>query len=362
MSDNIQNEAPRKIIHVDCDCFYAAIEMRDDPTLKNVPLAVGGASDRRGVISTCNYEARSYGVRSAMATAYAKKLCPDLVVIPPNMGKYKEASEKLHKIFQRYSENIEPLSLDEAFLDVSTADHCRGSATWMAQEIKQQAKEEIGITVSAGVAPNKLIAKVASDWNKPDGLFVVAPHEVEEFMEALPVSKIPGVGKVTTQKMKTLGIETCMDLQAWPKLELHNRFGSFGEALYKLSRGIDHRQVKSSRSRKSLSVEHTYPADLNKLNDCISELPRLYQDFAKRKEKSLGRYIIQKAFVKVKFNDFSTTTVERRADEPTLAAYESLCEEAWGRAKLPVRLLGVGVRLKDRYMNSDFKQLELFQA
>ena len=179
----------RKIIHCDCDCFYASVEMRDDPALRGVPLAVGGASDRRGVIATCNYEARSYGVRSAMPSAHAMRLCPSLVVIPPNFEKYRAAAYQVREIFHRYTDLVEPLSLDEAYLDVSDSEHFQGSATLIARAIREAVSQEVGITISAGVAPNKFLAKVASDWDKPDGLTTITPDQVEAFVSALPVRR-----------------------------------------------------------------------------------------------------------------------------------------------------------------------------
>src|SRR5690606_11530943 len=207
------NSSVRKIIHVDCDCFYAAIEMRDDPSLAGKPLAVGGSPDKRGVVATCNYDARAYGVRSAMPMRTAVKLCPDLTIVRPRMDVYKAVSRQIHQIFRDYTEIIEPLSLDEAYLDVSDSSHFNGSATRIAREIRRRVASELHITVSAGVAPNKFIAKIASDWRKPDGMFVVTPEQVDEFVAALPVNKLHGVGKVTAEKMARLGIRTCADLR-----------------------------------------------------------------------------------------------------------------------------------------------------
>ncbi|MBV1880324.1 MAG: DNA polymerase IV [Pseudomonadales bacterium] len=352
----------RKIIHIDCDCFFAAIEMRDDPSLKTLAVAVGGSVDRRGVISTCNYTARAFGVHSAMATNYALRICPQLVLIPHHFNKYKEASEGMHHIFQDYTDLIEPLSLDEAFLDVSASTHCSGSATLMAREIRQRIKKEIGITASAGIATNKFLAKIASDWNKPNGEFVILPTEIEGFVKNLPVNKLFGVGKVTAQKLQNLGIIYCSDLHRHDKIELTKIFGRFGERLHQLSRGIDDRQVNTSRSRKSVSIEHTYPNDLHGIDSCIKEIPRLYQSFQERQRKSSSQKSIHKAFVKVKFADFSTTTVERRADCPTLEAYQDLLKEAYSRAEQPVRLLGIGVRFKEEQYLGNLAQLELFPS
>ncbi|MGB9110880.1 MAG: DNA polymerase IV, partial [Telluria sp.] len=203
------NTPTRKIIHCDCDCFYASVEMRDDPSLRGRPLAVGGRPDQRGVVATCNYEARRFGIHSAMATAQAMKLCPELLLIPPNMEKYRIASTQIMEIYRDYTELVEPLSLDEAYLDVTASPHCKGSATLIAQEIRRRIFETVGITASAGVAPSKFVAKIASDWNKPDGLFLVRPEEVDDFVAALPVKKLHGVGKVTAAKMNGLGVQTC---------------------------------------------------------------------------------------------------------------------------------------------------------
>ena len=229
----------RKIIHVDCDCFYAAIEMRDDPRLADKPLAVGGSAERRGVIATCNYEARAYGVRSAMPSRQALQLCPDLLIVKPRMDAYKAVSQDIHGIFRDYTDLIEPLSLDEAYLDVSACSHFAGSATRIADAIRRRVARELRITVSAGVAPNKFLAKIASDWQKPNGLFVITPAQVDEFVLALPVAKLHGVGKVTADKLGRLGIRTCSDLREFNKLALVKEFGSFGERLWGLARGID---------------------------------------------------------------------------------------------------------------------------
>ena len=192
----------RKLIHADCDCFYAAVEVRDNPDLRGRPLAVGGSPEKRGVIATCNYEARDFGVRSAMASGQALRLCPDLLIVPPRMKHYQQVSRDIHSIFSHYTDLIEPLSLDEAYLDVSGSEHCHGSATLMAKELRQKVRTDVGIIISAGVAPNKFLAKIASDWNKPDGLFVITPDQVDEFVKKLPVNKLHGVGKVTAEKLR----------------------------------------------------------------------------------------------------------------------------------------------------------------
>jgi DNA polymerase-4 len=351
------NAPVRKIIHCDCDCFYASVEMRDDPSLRGRPLAVGGRPDQRGVVATCNYEARRFGIHSAMATAQALKLCPELLVIAPNMEKYRIASRQIMDIYRDYTELVEPLSLDEAYLDVSNAAHCKGSATLIAQEIRQRIFETVGITASAGVAPNKFVAKIASDWNKPDGLFLVKPGEVDAFVAALPVKKLYGVGKVTAAKLNRLGAETCADLRGWTMQALQHHFGSFGARLYDLCRGIDDREVSPVRERKSVSTEETYTPDVPDLAACIALLPELYEHLLGRIKRAGCEKFINKLFVKIKFSDFQQTTVECVGYAPNMETFTRLMETGWLRASRPVRLLGVGVRLGD---TENVEQLSLF--
>lgn len=348
----------RKIIHVDCDCFYAAIEMRDDPALAGKPLAVGGSADRRGVIATCNYEARAYGVRSAMASGQALKLCPDLLIVKPRMDAYKAVSREIQAIFREYTELIEPLSLDEAYLDVTGSPHFAGSATRIAQDIRRRVSQDLHITVSAGVAPNKFLAKIASDWKKPNGLFVITPDQVEDFVAALPVSKLHGVGKVTADKLARLGIRTCSDLREWNKLALVREFGSFGERLWGLARGIDERAVQTDSRRQSVSVENTYDKDLPDLPACLEQLPQLLAELDRRMARLDQSYRPDKPFVKIKFHDFSQTTLEQAGARRDLHSYQLLISAAFARGNKPVRLLGVGVRLHD--LRGRHEQLELF--
>ncbi|MES2321363.1 MAG: DNA polymerase IV [Pseudomonadota bacterium] len=351
------NAPARKIIHCDCDCFYAAVEMRDNPALRDVPLAVGGRPDQRGVIATCNYEARRYGVHSAMATSQALKLCPQLVVVRPDMEKYRVASRQILAIYNDYTELVEPLSLDEAYLDVSDSPHCKGSATLIAQEIRQRIFDTVGITASAGVAPNKFVAKIASDWNKPDGLFLVRPAEIDDFVAALPVKKLFGVGKVTAAKLNKLGAQTCADLRSWTMLELQHHFGSFGARLYELCRGIDNRPVCNSYERKSVSVEETYTPDVPNLPACIALLPELFDNLNARIKRCGAEKSVHKLFVKLKFSNFTQTTVECVGGAPHMAQFEKLMETGYQRGNLPVRLLGVGVRLGEA---ESLDQLSLF--
>lgn len=337
----------RKIIHCDCDCFYAAIEMRDDPALQGRPLAVGGQPQQRGVIATCNYEARAFGVRSAMPSATALKQCPQLVILPPNMEKYRLASQQIAKIYRSYTDLVEPLALDEAFLDVSHSAHHHGSATLIAKEIRVRIFETVGITASAGVAPNKFIAKIASDWNKPNGLFVVCPADVDAFVAALPVKKIFGVGKVTEQKLLRQGIKTCQDLRTLSLVTLKQHFGTLGERLYDLCRGIDHRPVNPERIRKSISVETTYPQDIPHLADCIKQLPLLYQQLQTRIQRAQIKLPIKACLVKLRFNDFQQTTAECAGAPLSLETFSNLLTSAYHRRQRPVRLIGIGVRITE---------------
>jgi DNA polymerase-4 len=331
--------------------------MRDNPALRELPIAVGGRVEQRGVVATCNYEARRYGIHSAMATAQAIKLCPDLVVLPPAMEKYRAASRQILAIYRDYTELVEPLSLDEAYLDVSDSPHCKGSATLIAQQIRQRIVETVGITASAGVAPNKFVAKIASDWNKPDGLFLVRPDEVDAFVAALPVKKLFGVGKVTAAKLNKLGAETCADLRSWTLLELQHHFGSFGNRLHDLCRGIDDREVSNSHERKSVSVEETYTPDVPDLKACLALLPELQENLQARIQRCGAQKNINKLFVKLKFANFTQTTVECGGREPNIAQLGKLMETGFARGHQPVRLLGVGVRLGEAAAGD---QLDLF--
>ena len=335
--------------------------MRDDPSLRDLPIAIGGKSDRRGVVATCNYRAREYGVRSAMPTGQALKLCPDLVVVPGTMSKYREAAQQIRQIFYRYTDKVEPLSLDEAYLDVTDCTECHGSATLIAEEIRQVIAREVGVTASAGIAPNKFLAKVASDLNKPDGQYVITPPEVDAFVEKLKVKRIFGVGKVTNEKLRRLGIETCGDLQQRPLLELVDKFGVFGKRLHDLSFGRDNREVNANSRRKSLSVERTYSDDLGDQAACLQKLPDLLLELRSRLRRVDSDYLVTKQLVKMKFSDFTSTTVERQVVKGLpIESFEDLCLQAWERGGRPVRLLGLGVRFVDTRDEGRAVQLDLF--
>ncbi len=342
------------------DCFYAAVEMRDDPALKNIPLAVGGAADKRGVISTCNYIAREYGVHSAMATAYAMRICPKLKVVPGRMSYYQSVSRQIRAIFRRYTDIIEPLSLDEAFLDVTETSLFRGSATLMADDIRCAIRRELNLTASAGVAPNKFLAKICSDENKPDGQCVVTPEQISNFVSKLPLKKIPGVGNVTVKRLAKIGLETCADVRAMGKEELVRQLGSFGEHLYKRARGIDNRGLTTHWVRKSLSVERTYAEDIPEPEMAIESLDKLFDELKRRLAKHAIRPIRNQQ-VKLKFSDFQQTTMERSCTKLDKALFLELMPLAWERGNgKGIRLLGIGVTFKDDDHITEERQMDLF--
>ncbi|NMP29018.1 DNA polymerase IV [Rahnella sp. SAP-1] len=339
----------RKIIHVDMDCFFAAVEMRDDPSLRDIPLAIGGSKDRRGVISTANYPARRYGVHSAMSTAMALKLCPHLKVIPGRMEAYKEASRHIREIFSRYTSLIEPLSLDEAYLDVSDCTACSGSATLIASEIRQTIADELNLTASAGVAPIKFLAKIASDLNKPNGQFVITPDKVAGFLRDLPLAKIPGVGKVTAGKLQEVGLLTCGDVQHYDLAILLKRFGKFGRVLWERCQGIDEREISPERLRKSVGVERTLAEDIHDWESCVALIERLYPELELRLTRVSPDLRIARQGVKLKFHDFQQTTQEHVWPVLNKEDLLKVAQEAWNmrRGGRGVRLVGLHVTLQD---------------
>jgi len=352
----------RKILHIDADCFFAAVEMRENPALAVGPLAVGGDPDRRGVIATCNYEARRFGVHSAMPSAHAMRLCPHLTILKPNFPLYRQVSEQMQAIFTDYTDLVEPLSLDEAFLDLTDATACRGSATLIAREIRQRVSSELGITVSAGAAPVKFLAKIASEWRKPDGFFAVPPEKVALFVADLPVKSLPGVGKVTEGRLNRHGLYSCADIQAWGLDKLVHHFGSFGDKLHRMAQGLDERPVVASRIRKSISVERTYAEDLSVAGELEGAVRELLQDLDGRFARISSEYSPSKQFVKIKFDDFSQTTLESplsgRRGWSDAQNFCRMLQAAWHRHKRPVRLVGLGLRLNDRLARAC--QLPLF--
>jgi len=331
----------RAIIHLDMDCFYAAIEVRDRPALRGKPVAVGGARERRGVLTTCNYEARKFGVRSAMPTFLALQRCPHLIVLPTRFDVYRREAANIRSILHRFTPLIEPLSLDEAYLDVTAHPEAPGM---LAAVIRKAILQETKLTASAGIGPNKLIAKIASEMNKPNGQFEVTPEDVPGFMHPLPVRKIWGIGEKTERKLEGLGVKRCADLQRFTRPQLVDLFGKFGVELYDLCRGSDHRPVEPDRPRKSLSTEETFPVDLATLAQCEEKLEELFQDLMADLAQKESTRNIAKIFVKLKFSDFSRTTAERAGLAPALPEFRLLLAEAFDRTEKPVRLIGVGVR------------------
>ncbi|MFN2507731.1 MAG: DNA polymerase IV [Chthoniobacterales bacterium] len=334
----------RKIIHLDMDCFYAAIEVRDRPELRGKPVGVGGARDRRGVLTTCNYEARKFGVHSAMPTFMALQRCPRLIIVPTRFDVYRREAATVRAILHRFSSLVEPLSLDEAYLDVTAHP---GAPAALAQVIRDLIYRKTKLTASAGVGPNKLIAKIASDLNKPNGQCEVMLEQVPEFVAALPVRKLWGIGIVTEQKLERLGVSTCADLQRFSRAELCEHFGKFGLELYDQCRGVDHRAVEPDRERKSLSNEETFSRDLETLEECEEKLPELFEELAAELAQKAADRLITKIFVKLKFSDFTRTTVERAGLPVSPENFRMLLHEGFARTGKAVRLLGVGVRFAE---------------
>jgi DNA polymerase-4 len=340
------SETPiRKIVHVDMDAFYASVEQRDDPNLRGRPVVVAWRGNR-SVVCAASYEARRFGVRSAMPAVRAERLCPEAVFVPPDFTRYKAVSQAVREIFQRHTDLIEPLSLDEAYLDVTANKTDLPTATRVAKEIRRQIYDELHLTASAGVAPNKFLAKIASDWKKPNGLFVIQPHEVQDFLMELPVGRIPGVGQVTEARMKEVGIRKVGDLYALEMSALEGYFGRYGLRLYELARGIDHNPVVPNRVSKSISAEDTFERDIP-----LAETEPLIRRLAdkvwvsSRQNARMARTIV----LKLKTKEFETMT--RSLTPPVMPASSeefatmalSLCQRVdLGPTQL-FRLVGVGL-------------------
>jgi DNA polymerase-4 len=325
------------------DCFYAAVEMREHPEMAGQPLAVGGGS-RRGVVTTCNYEARKFGVHSAMPGFQARERCPHLVFVSPRFELYRAESQKVRAILRDYTPLVEPLSLDEAYLDVTASPRY----AWdLAKEIRARIFAETRLTGSAGIAPNKMLAKIASDWRKPNGQFAITPDQIDDFVRELPVRKIWGVGPKSAERFAVEGIKTCGDLQKLSLTELARRHGKWGHELHRLCRGQDDRAVEPDRVRKSLSNERTYSENLTTLEACQAALTELVEELFEELRTKADDRKIRKAVVKVKFADFTRTTKECVSANPDLATYLALLTEARARKQQPVRLLGAGVRFNE---------------
>lgn len=335
----------RKILHIDMDAFYASVEQRDDPALRGRPVVVAWRG-MRSVVCAASYEARRYGVRSAMPALRAERLCPDAVFVPPDFARYKAVSRQVRAIFHQHTDLVEPLSLDEAYLDVTEPKIAAPSATATAERIRAQIREETALTASAGVAPNKFIAKIASDWNKPDGLFVVRPSQVTAFLTDLPVGRIPGVGKVMQGRLAELGVATVGDLRALPLEQLVGRFGAWGRRLHERARGIDERPVEPDQPVQSISSEDTFAEDLP-LDALESQIQRLAEKTwaATTRTERVGRTVV----LKLKTADFRILTRSLTPDMPPRSAQElaTIASALRHRVELPAttryRLVGVGL-------------------
>ena len=341
----MQDELPiRKIIHVDMDAFYASVEQLDNPLLRGKPLAVGG-NENRGVVSAASYEARKFGVRSAISGVLAKKYCPELIFVPPRFDRYKEISLQIRKIFYDYTDLVEPLSLDEAYLDVTINKKGNPSASLIAQEIRLRILNETGLSASAGISVNKFVAKIASDFNKPNGQKTVNPDEVEAFLEVLPIRKFYGVGKVTTEKMYQFGIFTGFDLKSKSQEFLEKHFGKSGTFYFNVVRGIHNSEVKSDRITKSVAAEHTFDINLTSEIFMLEKLKTIANELERRlkKHKIAGKTIT----LKIKFSDFTQQT--RSKTLPYFVSDKSLLFETvkellfQEKPKNSVRLLGISL-------------------
>ena len=349
------------------DAFYASVEQRDFPQYRGKPIVVGGSPDGRGVVATASYEARKFGIHSAMSARRAIQLCPEAIFVRPRFDAYKRVSAHIREIFSRYTDLIEPLSLDEAFLDVTEDKLNIGSALEIAKQIKDAIKDELNLSASAGVSSNKFVAKIASDMNKPDGLTFIGPSKIERFMETLPVEKFFGVGKVTAERMKKMGLHTGLDLKQLTEKDLEMKFGKTGRFYYRIVRGIDERPVQSHRQTKSLGAEDTFSEDLSTLEEMILELERIAERVCSRLEKSQlkGKTLT----LKVKFSDFTQITRNQSFAEPisdypvVIAAAKELLLKA-DLENSQVRLLGISLSnfggIQPYTKVSDPDQLELF--
>jgi DNA polymerase-4 len=353
---SINNESPikdhqnhrleyRRILHVDMDAFYASVEQRDRPELRGRPLVVGGQPDKRGVVAAASYEARAFGVRSAISMAQAVRLCPSLVIVPPNFQKYRAVSQQVFALFRTVTPLVEPLSLDEAYLDVTENAWGETLGMTVARRLKTEIKSATGLTASAGVAPNKFLAKIASGWQKPDGLTVIAPERVEPFLRSLPVDALWGVGPVTARKLRERGIEKLTDVRVADPERLREAVGSLAEWLQRLSQGIDDRPVVSERETKSSGSENTFERDLTSLDEMRQEVADMARSSASwlTKRELFARTVV----IKVRYSDFTTVTRSHTEaptrDESSIVARAVALLDRTEAGRRPVRLLGVSV-------------------
>lgn len=342
----------KKIIHLDLDYFFCQVELLTKPELRERPVAIGYDCPR-SVLCTANYVARKFGVGSAMPVAIAKRKCPDLIILEPTSGLYKEYSQEIFEIFYQYTDLVEGLSLDEAFLDVTMSERFFNSATLIAKDIRQKIFHTTGLTLSAGVSSNKLISKMASSYKKPDALTVVVPSSIDDFIKNQSVKKIWGVGEVTFNKLKKMNIHTFSDLREVPLETLKKCFGIFGEKLFYFSRGIDEREVNTSRARKSLSVERTFYQDIYHPEELLFELKNIYDKFLVRLERYKAREK-KSLFVKIKYKDFEQTTCEQiLTQELKFDLFKELFWKRFEKETKGIRLLGLGVKFKDEDVDKE---------
>ena len=356
------------------DAFYASVEQRDNPSYRGKPVVVGGRPEKRGVVAACSYEARQYGIHSAMPSSRAVKLCKDLIFLPPRFDAYREASRQINEVFRHYTDLIQPLSLDEAYLDVTDSANRTGSATEVAREIKASIKKEINLTASAGVSYNKFLAKIASDMDKPDGLYVIRPEVAEEFIEGLEIRKFFGIGKVTEKKMHALGIYNGLDLKRLSKIQLQTQFGRAGNYYYNIARGIDERPVKAHQERKSVGNETTFENNLRDKKKIWQTLQSLAMNV---QQAMVKRELVARTLtLKVRYADFKIITRSKTATQPMQSQQQILAvlPELLNKTevgKAPIRLIGVtfsnllpanyaDTQVTDNHKVSAHRQLGLF--
>ena len=334
----------RKILHIDMDAFYASVEQRDNPELRSRPLIVGGRPESRGVVAACSYEARKFGIHSAMPSSRAVKLCPEVIFLPPRFDAYREASRQINRVFRQYTAMIEPLSLDEAYLDVTEYAGKNGSATAVARDIKKQIQQQVHLTASAGVSYNKFLAKIASDMDKPDGLYVIRPEAAERFIEQLQIRKFHGIGKVTEKKMQALGIYLGADLKRLSKIQLQTQFGSIGNYYYDIARGIDNRPVRAHRTTKSVGNETTFVNNVRDKKLIWQTLQRLAANVSNsmKKKNLLARTLT----LKVRYADFQLITRSKTCADAMQSQSQilELLPELLKKTevgKRPIRLVGI---------------------
>ena len=343
------------------DSFFASIEVRDRPSLKNKPVAVGGQANERGVLTTCNYIARQFGIHSAMPTIKAVRLCKDLIVIPVDIEKYKKESLEIFKIFKCYSKLIEPVSIDEAYLDVTESNYCAGDPEMMASQIRACIKKDFGLTASAGISINKLISKICSDWRKPNNQFSINDNEVNDFIKDVNLKMIPGIGKVNFKKCSNLKMKYCKDMYSYSKDDLINIFGSYGITLFNLIRGIDNRDVQMNKIRKSISVEDTFVEDIKTIKKCKINIAELYLKLISRcNNLGISKELVKEIFIKIKFNNFETITRQIKCTKLNLERYIELFDHNIIEISRPIRLIGLGFTLKQG--NDDVVQYDIFDS